>query len=200
MTAQGFVSVLGMLAATASQAGQLSVYEVDSNASSAHFEVVYFGSGVVRGMLGNIKGSVELDDASKEGVAIMAFDMNTVETGRAMLNSLIKSRHIFDTATFPDMHFRSNYFEFRGPQLVSASGMLTLHGVTRPIHLQVRNFSCSEAAPPIPARARCNGNFHTVISRSQFGMNQLSLLVEDDVLISVDLSLRRRDQPAGATP
>lgn len=184
----------------ASTVGQAAVFEVDSAGSSAYFAVDYFGNGVVKGGLSNIKGSVELDDVSKKGVADMTFDMRTVETGSDMLNSFIKSSYIFDTATYPSMRFRSTQFEYLGEQLVAASGMLTLHGVTKPIRLQVNKFFCSDSVPSEQVRARCNGNFHATISRSRFGMNKLSLMVNDEVAISVQLSLQRLDVQPGTAP
>ncbi len=183
-----------------------AVFQVDSANSTAYFEVGYFGHGLVKGALNRISGTVELDDASKDGKAEINFDMTTVETGHGMTNRFIKSKSIFYTALYPAMMFRATRFDFQGDQLMSVNGDLLLHGVTRAIRLEAKRFACDDKANPsntpnlpnipnpsnMPNTAQtCNGEFATVIYRSHFGMDRFSFMVNDDVLINVTLTLER---------
>ncbi len=169
-----------------------AMFQVDSAGSTAYFEVGYFGSGLVKGALAHITGSVEFDDASKSGVADISFDMNTVEAGRGFINNFIKSAQIFDTATYPTMRFHSRLFEFQDEQLVAVKGNLSLHGVTRAILMEVKRFACGDSIVAGEARHQCIGNFQTTILRSQFGMSSFSSVVNDEVKIAVELTLDRQ--------
>jgi polyisoprenoid-binding protein YceI len=147
---------------------------------------------LVKGTLGHIEGSVEFDDESKTGVADIMFDMRAVETGRDFINSFVKSRHIFDAANYPLMRFQAQYFEFRAGQLIAVVGDLNLHGVTKPISMDVKRFACGDIGAAEKVRHQCSGNFQTTIFRSHFGMNSFSSMVNDEVRISVVLTLERQ--------
>lgn len=179
-----------MTAWLAAGGAHAALYQVDGAASMAQFEVDAIGSGRVTGQLSHIRGQVELDEQARSGAADVQFDMNAVDTGRDMLNRLIRSHYIFDTDQYPAMRFQSSHLEFSGDQLSAASGRLTLHGVTRPVYLLVRSFAC-EGVPASEARRRCSGVFQTTILRSEFGMNKLGLVVDDQVFITVKLSLEK---------
>lgn len=172
--------------------GHAAQFRVESSKSGAHFEVGYFGSGVVKGTLGHITGTVEFDEESKSGVADLSFDMQAVETGRDFINGFIKSRHVFDTATYPVMRFHANRFEFQAGQLAAVGGDLNLHGVTRTILMDVKRFACGDVVIAEQTRHQCRGNFQTSIFRSHFGMDSFFLMVNDEVRISVDLTLERQ--------
>ncbi len=166
-------------------------YRVDTRASRAYFEVGYFGGGLVKGMLDHITGSVEYDADSKAGVADISFDISTVETGSDFVNVFIKSRHIFDTATYPRMYFHARSFEFSGEQMVAVKGDLTMHGVTQAVLMNVKRFVCADVMIADQTGHQCTGNFQTVVSRSNFGMSSFSSIVDDEVRIAVDLALER---------
>lgn len=171
--------------------GHAAQFRVDGANSSAHFEVGYWGGGVVKGTLGRIAGTVEFDEESKSGVADISFDMSAVETGRDFVNGFIKSKAIFDTAAYPVMRFHANRFEFQAGQLVAVAGDLNLHGATKAILMNVNRFACSDSAIADRVRHECRGNFQATIFRSQFGMNSFSAMVNDEVRIAVDLTLER---------
>jgi polyisoprenoid-binding protein YceI len=54
-----------------------------------------------------------------------------------MLDQFLKSARFFESARFPTATFKSNSFTFSGEQLVSVSGDLNLHGITKRVVLDV---------------------------------------------------------------
>lgn len=167
-------------------------FQVETGSSTAQFEVGHFGSGMVKGTLGHITGAVDFDQSSKSGVADVSFDMRMVETGSAFVNAFIKSRRIFDTETYPTMSFHSSRFEFLGEHMIAVKGELTLHGVTRPVVMDVQRFACGDLPNAEPSRHQCRGEFRAAILRSDFGMANLSSIVNDEVRIAVQLTLERQ--------
>lgn len=181
-------------------------YVVDIAKSAAWFEVSYWGGSTVKGKLSLLQGRVEFDEGAKNGRGEIGFDMNSVQTGREFINDFVKSKQIFDTATYPTMSFRPSRFEFVTERLLFVEGDLILHGVTRPVRLDVKRFTCQESMASLlfeisqPAlddlplnmgKNACYGEFSTSISRAQFGMDSLSLMVSDTVNISVNLVLQK---------
>ncbi|MBI3230359.1 MAG: YceI family protein [Burkholderiales bacterium] len=185
-----------------------AAYVVDSSNSAAWFEVHYWGNSVVKGKLSLQQGRVELDEGGRGGRGEISFDMNSVQTGRDFVNDFIKSKRIFDAATFPSMTFKPNRFEFQGERMSAAEGELNLHGVTRTVRLEVKRFLCQDVLAallfdvsnvsasvdtPLPSigRAYCYGEFTTQILRSQFGMDSMTMMVNDEVNISANLVLQK---------
>lgn len=166
-------------------------FQVESGSTSAYFEVGYFGSGLVKGAFSHITGGADFDSVSKTGVADIGFDMKTVETGSNFINNFVKSKKIFDTETYPSMLFHASKFTYQGEQLVGVDGQLTLHGISKPIHLQVKHFVCGDTMIGGQMRYRCSGSLNTKVLRSEFGMGSFSLLVSDEVAIVVELTLER---------
>ncbi len=182
------------------------IYTIDTNNSAAWFEVRYWGSSTVKGKLALLQGRVELEEGGKGGRGEIGFDMNSVQTGREFINDFIKSKRIFDTSTFPVMSFKPARFEFAGERIVATEGELNLHGVTKSVRLEVKRFLCqdvlasllfdvSNTTAEIPSvgigRTYCYGEFTTQILRSQFGMDSMSLMVNDEVNISANLILQK---------
>jgi polyisoprenoid-binding protein YceI len=56
-------------------------FELDPDHSFVHFEVLHFGTATIRGRLGPVAGTIELDRAAGRGRVGVAIDMTTVSTG-----------------------------------------------------------------------------------------------------------------------
>ncbi len=170
---------------------QAALFLVDGSKSSASFSVKYWGHGTVKGVLSRLSGKVELDMTSKEGEGDIVFDMTIVDTGSALTNRFIKSSSVFDVEKYPNMTFRATRFDYEGERLMAVNGDLNLHGVTRAIRLEAKQFACADVINSDTAQQFCHGEFTTVVYRSHFGMNRFRRLVNDDVLIDVNLALER---------
>lgn len=180
-----------LLAYACFQQAYAAVFLVDAARSSASFEVGYFPSGKVTGLLHRVTGKVEMDAKTKQGAGEVVFDMSMVETGNGMTNSFIRSSKIFDIKKYPTMLFRPTRFDFDGEYLSAVNGDLVLHGVTRSIRLEVKQFSCADSGVDNGQYSACKGEFTTVVYRSHFGMGRYQFLVDDDVLIDVTLAFDR---------
>lgn len=71
--------------------------------------------------------------ASKFDVEV---DLANVKTGDSDRDSALPGSNFFDVAKFPKAHFVTTAFHQNGGK-VTADGQLTLHGVTRPVSLDV---------------------------------------------------------------
>src|SRR3954469_9767833 len=116
---------------------QTSTWIPDKAHSEVDFSVLHLGLSNVRGHFGNIGGTIVLDDSdvSKSSVNV-TIDVSSVDTGVAARDGDLKGTNFFDVAQFPTATFASTKVVKNGSGL-TVSGNLTLHGVTKPVQLQV---------------------------------------------------------------
>jgi polyisoprenoid-binding protein YceI len=74
---------------------------------------------------------------------------------------------------------------FKEGKPVSASGNLTLLGVTRPVTLEIRDYACTRQF--LTLRPLCGADVHTSIKRSDFGMNYGIPLIGDEVKLAIEV-------------
>ena len=114
-----------------------STWVPDKAHSGVEFSILHMGLSNVRGHFGNIGGTLVVNDAdiTKSSVNV-TIDVTTVDTGVGQRDGDLKGANFFDVAQFPTATFVSTSVAKSGSGL-TVSGNLTLHGVTKPVVLQV---------------------------------------------------------------
>ncbi len=103
----------------------------------------------------------------------------------------MKSPNFLDVAKFPTITFKSTKVEANGEGKWKVTGDLTLHGVTKPVVLDVESSGAPIHDPFGNTRAGASAT--TKIKRSDFGLTWNKTLetggvmVGDDVAISIDV-------------
>ncbi len=193
MKTKRLVLLSGILALAASLAvAQTSTWVPDKAHSSVDFTILHMGLSNVRGHFGNIGGSITLDDAdiSKSKVNV-TIDVTTVDTGVTMRDNDLKSENFFDVAKFPTATFESTSVAKSGKGL-TVNGNLTLHGVTKPVVLEVEG-----PTGPIPGmdkKPHSGFSASTIVSRTAFGLGTKypSSMLGDDVKLNIDLDVAKQ--------
>jgi len=184
------VSFLGILAlATPLALAQTSTWVPDKAHSGVDFSILHMSLSQVRGHFGNIGGSIVLNegDITKSTVNV-TIDVTTVDTGVAGRDADLKSDHFFDVAQFPTATFTSTSVSKSSGGL-TVSGNLTLHGVTKPVVLQVQG----PRGPVTGMDKKPHSGFSatTTVKRTDFGIatKYPSSMVGDDVNLTIDLDV-----------
>ena len=94
-----------------------------------------------------------------------------------------KSPDFFNAKQFPVMTFKSNKVEGSGDNY-RVSGDLTLHGVTKPLTLEIEDFKEGKG---MEDEIRAGGETEFTIKRSDHGMNFMQGPLGDEVKIVVSL-------------
>lgn len=162
-------------------------FTIDNAHTSAHFAVSHFERSLVRGRFDKIVGQVDFDERGHNGSADISIDADGIDTGSRVLNDVLKSAQFFDVEKFPEMHFQSDRFEFDGERLQALSGKLTIRGVSMPLRLTAKRFSCGEVKVLVLRRYVCGGDFYATIKRSAFGMQRFLPDVGDAVEIFISI-------------
>lgn len=178
-------------------------YVIDSGHSGATFAVKHMVVSTVRGSFGKTEGTLVIDDADITKSSVTAtIDVNTINTNEPKRDEHLRGADFFDTAKFPTITFKSTKVEKAGEGKLKVTGDLTIHGVTKPVVLDVEGPS-SELKDPW-------GNFKrgasatTKINRKDFGLiwnktlDTGGLAVGEEVAITIDLELNKKVAPAAA--
>jgi polyisoprenoid-binding protein YceI len=126
--------------------------------------------------------------------------VNSVNTKVADRDAHLKSPDFFDVAKYPSITFKSTKVAKAGKDALKVTGDLTLHGVTKPVVLDV---TTSPEVKGMYGETRRAFAATTKISRKDYGLTWNKLVeagpaVGDEVTIALDLELVK-DQPKSAS-
>ena len=157
-----------LLAAASFGHAEVSTYAVDPTHTFVTYEILHFGTSTNRGRFDQKEGSVQLDKAAKTGKVDITFQIGSVNTGVAAMNTHLKSDDFFSAEKYPTAEFVGDKFTFDGDKVVAVAGVLTMKGKTAPVTLNAKGFNCYQN--PMLKREVCGGDFDATIVRSQYGV------------------------------
>lgn len=167
-------------------------YNFDPFHSFPSFTVHYLNAFNIEGRFDKMTGELVLDQAAKTGSIEAKIATASVSTGDAKRADGKRSRddHLrtadfFNSAEFPEMVFKSTKFNFKGDEVESIDGTLTLLGVTKPVKLTMTSFRCGPH--PFSKQPMCGANAATTIKRSDFGMKYGIGAISDDIKINIGI-------------
>lgn len=156
-------------------------YAVDPTHTFVNWEARHFGVSTSRGRFDKTSGSIFFDTKARSGKVDLVIDMKSISTGVAPFDAHLRRDDYFDVERFPEARFVSNDFRFESDKLSEVVGQLTMRGITKPVTLKAKRFSCYEN--PFLKREVCGGDFEATVVRSQYGMvHGLPVIVPDDAI------------------
>lgn len=167
-------------AAFAADPPTLETLRIDSSRSHAAFSLRAMLLLTVEGQFGKVSGSVHLDHDADAGWVDATIDARAVEMSSQDREDWARSAEFFDSARYPDIHFRSDPIT-RGllHQGGEMGGLLSLRGVDRAVVLSVLPADCARPGRDCPMHAQGS------ISRSDFGMRSKRAVLGDWVVLDL---------------
>jgi polyisoprenoid-binding protein YceI len=145
-------------------------YTLDPMHTFPSFEADHMGISTWRGKFNKSAGTLLFDKATGKGSVEVTIDLDSIDFGLDALNTWAAGDEFFNIAKYPQARFKG---ELTGllPDAASAqaAGELTLHGVTRPLVLQIRSFKCIEH--PAFKRDYCGADATATFNRDDFGLD-----------------------------
>ncbi|WP_245447390.1 YceI family protein [Methylobacterium sp. 17Sr1-1] len=167
-------------------------YVVDPGHTQAVFTVNHFGFSQYTGLFSDVSGTLELQPAkpadSRLKVTIPVKSLYT--PSQHMLDSL-KSDKFLDVAQFPEMTFTSTKVTPEGKDKAKVVGDLTLHGVTKPVTLEVTLVGAG--ANPMNKKQTVGFEAKGTLKRSDFGVKAFVPAVSDEVHLVLNGAFERKD-------
>ena len=143
-------------------------YALDAAHTTVGFRIRHMGLAFVEGEFDGFEGAIAFDPADIAATSVQAtIQTTTVDTDVDARDGHLRTADFFDVATYPTMTFRSTGVQPTGPTTFRLAGDLTLHGVTRPVTLDV-----TAAGPISDPRGGTRAGFHAEgeIDRRDFGI------------------------------
>jgi polyisoprenoid-binding protein YceI len=164
-----YTLLLLALAVTSATAAS-TTYNIDPDHTHPSFEVDHFGGlSTWRGTFKKSSGSVTIDTEAKTGTVDVVIDTATVDFAHDKLNEHASSPEMLDAAKYPTAEYKGKFVDFANGAPKSVAGVLTLHGITKPVALTVSSFKCIEH--PMLEKQVCGADASGSFNRADFGVN-----------------------------
>lgn len=157
------------LPATAALAAPVT-YQIDPRHTFPSFEVDHLGGvSVWRGKFDHSAGKVVLDREAKSGTIEVSIETGSVDFGLEDLNKHVRSNEMLDVEKFPTATYKGEFSHFEAGAPTEVKGLLTLHGVTKPVALTITQFKCIQH--PMLKKEVCGADAAGSFDRSEFGVS-----------------------------
>jgi polyisoprenoid-binding protein YceI len=182
------LTVLSALAAPLA-AAQTSTWTSDPNHSEVDFSILHMSVSKIHGRFGAVNATIVYNEADVTKSTVTAtIGVATVDTGVDKRDADLKSPNYFDVATLPTATFTSTSVAKNGNHL-TVTGNLTLHGVTKPVVLDVEGPNGSMTDP----KGKVHSGFSatTTLDRTAFnvGPKVPAAMLGDDVALDIELEV-----------
>jgi polyisoprenoid-binding protein YceI len=168
-------------------------WNIDGSHSAAEFSVRHLMITNVKGRFGTLSGTVDYDPEKPEASQIdVTIDATSIDTRDEKRDAHLRSGDFFDTEKFPSITFKSTSVK-QTDDGFAATGDLTIHGVTKPVTLEVETPSAQSKDPW--GNTRIGASATTKINRKDFGLNWNAaleaggVLVGEQIKIAIEVSL-----------
>ncbi|HEV7383788.1 MAG TPA: YceI family protein [Phenylobacterium sp.] len=168
-------------------------YTIDKSHTSVTFRVSHLGFSRYTARFGKVDGKLKFDPAAPAAMAVEAtIDPQSLELNAppAGFHDQLMGKSFFEADKYPAITFRSTKVAVTGPNTAKVTGDFTLHGVTKPVTLDVTYNGGWPANAMDGARIGFSG--HGSFKRSAFGMGfgvpaaGSNLGVSDDVEVMIE--------------
>ncbi len=180
---------VGILALTVPMTmAQASTWKSDPAHSQVDFTITHLSVSKTHGRFGDVNAIIHYDQADVAKTTVQATvsvtSVNTDEPGR---DDEIKSADFFDVDDYPTAKFVSTAVSKNGKGLW-VKGNLTLHGVTKPVVLNVQKLAQPAGDPGGKQEAKFTAT--ATINRTAFGIGPgfPAGIVGDEVHLKIDLN------------
>ncbi|PPV00114.1 hypothetical protein XpopCFBP1817_01745 [Xanthomonas populi] len=184
------------LAATAAPAR----YALDPVHTRVLFAVEHAGFSKALGTVSGSSGTLIFDPDDWAAARLdVTVPLHRADLGDAKWNEATLARNLLDAKRFPDAHFVSTRVAVSGENQAKVSGNLTLHGVTRPVTLDVTLNALKRH--PLPLFRRTAGFSATAtLSRAEFGIDAWKSMIGDAVELRIEAEAVREGRAEDDAP
>jgi len=182
---KSFVRVLAVALLASGAAVAAETYKLDPVHTQITFYVNHLGFSNSSGRFHVGDNQLQLDekDWSKSSVQV-TIPLSTLDMGNATWKEHVSGARFFEVEKFPTMTFKSTQVEAAGANQFKVTGDLNLHGVTKPVVLDVKVNKVG--AHPMSRKPAAGFSASAKLKRSEFGMTQMLPMIGDEVEIRIE--------------
>lgn len=157
------------------------------------------GFSVTHLLVSNVDGSFKSFDAKitsskddfSDAIIELTADINSIDTDNEQRDGHLKSPDFFDVAKYESLNFKSRNFKKIADKKYRLYGDLTLHGITKPVELDVT--LGGTAVHPYSKKTIAGFKITGALKRSDFGIGASTpgAVVSDEVIINTNAEFIR---------
>lgn len=180
----------GLLAVATAPALATEAYNIDPTHTQVEFTYSHFGFSNITGRFDTVESEFHFDpaDPSKSSVKV-TIPVSSISTGVAKLDEHLLGSDFFDAAQFPTATFTSTGVTAAGEGKLAVAGDLTIHGVTKPVVMDVTINKVGQHPMSKKPAAGFDASFD--IKRSEFGVGGYAPAVSDEVRIEITVEAQK---------
>jgi len=173
-----------LASAMALPAHAAETYVLDPSHTAIQWNVDHFGFSKPSGKFMNVDGKVLLDEKEPANSSVeVTIPVAAGLSGVPKLDEHLQGPDFFDTAKFPTATFKSDKVELTGKDTAKVTGTLTLHGVSKPVVLDVK---LNKLDINMFKKKTAGFTATTTIKRSDFGIVTYLPALGDEVTIQIE--------------
>ncbi|ANE49201.1 polyisoprenoid-binding protein [Flavisolibacter tropicus] len=164
-----------------------NVWKNDAPHSQLGFTVKHLGISDVSGTFNDFEVTVNSAKSDfSDAVIELTAKTNSIDTRVEARNNHLKSADFFDAAKYPTLTFKSTSLKKAGKNKYKLLGNLTLHGITKPVTMDLEYKGTVEN--PMSKKQTAGFQVTGVIKRSDFNLGNgfPAPMISDDVRIKAD--------------
>lgn len=160
---------------------------LDPTHASVLFGVSHLGFSKTFGRFNTIEGAFTLDpEAPEKSSVVVAMDAASLDTNHAKRDEHLRGPDFFDVSKYPTLTYKSTAVKLTGEKTALVTGDLTLHGVTRPVPLEVTLIN-SGVHPMDKTKTVAGFSARGTLKRTDFGMGYAAPVLGDEVEIIIEV-------------
>jgi polyisoprenoid-binding protein YceI len=158
-------------------------YKIDPNHTNVLASWDHFGFSRPSANFGQADGTIvyDADNIGQSSVKV-TLPLTGLNAFVADFDAHLRSKDFFEADKYPDANFASTKVEAAGSNKLRVIGDLTMHGVTKPVVLDV---TLNKSAAGRDGQPRIGFDATTTIKRSDFGLGLFAPKVSDEVNIRI---------------
>jgi polyisoprenoid-binding protein YceI len=160
-------------------------YTLDPTHTQIVFSWNHFGYSNPTAQFGKVDGTLNFDEANPTKASVeVKIPLASVNSNVPKLDEHLQKDEFFDSAKYPDATFKSTKVEKGAAKnKLKVTGDLTLHGVTKPVVLDVTVNKVGEH--PMRKAPAAGFEASTTVKRSDFGISKYVPMVSDEIKIHI---------------
>jgi polyisoprenoid-binding protein YceI len=112
-------------------------YKVDTSHSAVLFKALHFGAGYTWGRFNDFEGTFEVDEQGNPTAIDITVKAESVDTNNEKRDKHLRSPDFLNAGEFQTVTFKATEIKATDADTWAATGELTLHGMTRPITVEI---------------------------------------------------------------
>ena len=167
-------------------------YAVDPGHTQVGWRVSHMGFSNYAGGFSDVSGTLELQPKNPAAAKLsIKIPVTSVATTSAKLTDELKGDQWLDAAKFPAMTFVSTKVAPEGKDRAKVTGDLTLHGVTKPVTLDVTLVGAG--VNPLNKKVTVGFEATGTLKRSEFGVKTYVPLIGDELHLTIAGAFEKQD-------